>query len=90
MVELCELKLIDGGNLLDSSHWPADMDQHIAQLDFQRSSDEEEDASLFASVALGPSAVISTDSLDMEKLHARCEASFGGCLVLMFSRGRKN
>lgn len=70
MVELCELKLMDQ-NL--ESQWPADIDQHIAQLDFQRSSDE--DTSLFSSMALdqvNPS-IISTDSLDMEKLHARCE-----------------
>uniref|UniRef100_A0A1I8EM16 RUN domain-containing protein n=1 Tax=Wuchereria bancrofti TaxID=6293 RepID=A0A1I8EM16_WUCBA len=68
MVELCELKLVDQ-NL--ESQWPADIDQHIAQLDFQRSTDEE-DISLFSSMALDPS-IISTDSLDIEKLHARCE-----------------
>ncbi|EJD76375.1 RUN domain-containing protein [Loa loa] len=68
MVELCELKLVDQ-NL--ESHWPADIDQHIAQLDFQRSTDDE-DISLFSSMALDPS-IISTDSLDIEKLHARCE-----------------
>ncbi|KAL3997964.1 hypothetical protein ACH3XW_13095 [Acanthocheilonema viteae] len=68
MVELCELKLVDQ-NL--ESQWPADIDQHIAQLDFQRSTDEE-DTSLFSSMALDPS-IISTDSLDIEKLHARCE-----------------
>ncbi|VDN82755.1 unnamed protein product [Brugia pahangi] len=68
MVELCELKLVDQ-NL--ESQWPADIDQHIAQLDFQRSTDDE-DISLFSSMALDPS-IISTDSLDIEKLHARCE-----------------
>ncbi|KAM3721241.1 AP-4 complex accessory subunit [Dirofilaria immitis] len=68
MVELCELKLVDQ-NL--ESQWPADIDQHIAQLDFQRSTDEE-DTSLFSSMVLDPS-IISTDSLDIEKLHARCE-----------------
>uniref|UniRef100_A0A8R1TZS1 RUN domain-containing protein n=1 Tax=Onchocerca volvulus TaxID=6282 RepID=A0A8R1TZS1_ONCVO len=68
MVELCELKLVDQ-NL--ESQWPPDIDQHIAQLDFQRSTDEE-DTSLFSSMALDPS-IISTDSLDIEKLHARCE-----------------
>lgn len=68
MVELCELKLVDQ-NL--ESQWPADIDQHIAQLDFQRSTDDE-DTSLFSSMALDPS-MISTDSLDIEELHARCE-----------------
>lgn len=53
--------------------WPPDIDQHIAQLDFERSTDDE-DNSLFSSMALDPS-IISTDSLDMEKLHARCEVN---------------
>lgn len=68
MVELCELKLVDQ-NL--ESQWPADIDEHIAELDFQRSIDEE-DSSVFSSMVLAPS-IISTDSLDIEKLHARCE-----------------
>ncbi|VDM45021.1 unnamed protein product [Toxocara canis] len=68
MVELCELKLMDQGL---ECQWPPDIDQHIAQLEFEHSTDEE-DNSLFSSMALDPS-IISTDSLDMEKLHARCE-----------------
>lgn len=70
MVELCELKLMDQGL---ECQWPPDIDQHIAQLDFERSTDDE-DNSLFSSMALDPS-IISTDSLDMEKLHARCEVN---------------
>uniref|UniRef100_A0A0M3IDD3 Ovule protein n=1 Tax=Ascaris lumbricoides TaxID=6252 RepID=A0A0M3IDD3_ASCLU len=70
MVELCELKLMDQGL---ECQWPPDIDQHIAQLEFEHSTDEE-DNSLFSSMALDPS-IISTDSLDMEKLHARCEVS---------------
>lgn len=83
MVELCELKLVDQ-NL--ESQWPADIDQHIAQLDFQRSTDEE-DTSLFSSMTLDPS-IISTDSLDIEKLHARCEVchfSFKFCFFIHFN-----
>uniref|UniRef100_A0A915CB03 RUN domain-containing protein n=1 Tax=Parascaris univalens TaxID=6257 RepID=A0A915CB03_PARUN len=70
MVELCELKLMDQGL---ECQWPPDIDQHIAQLEFEHSTDEE-DNSLFSSMALDPS-IISTDSLDMEKLHARCEVN---------------
>lgn len=87
MVELCELKLVDQ-NL--ESQWPADIDQHIAELDFQRSTDEE-NTSLFLSMALAPS-IISTDSLDIEKLHARCEVchfSFHFChlfFIILFNR----
>lgn len=79
MVELCELKLMDQ-NL--ESQWPADIDQHIAELDFQRSTDEE-DTSLFSSTALDPS-VISTDSLDIEKLHARCKVCYFISLSLAY------
>ncbi|VDK46817.1 unnamed protein product [Anisakis simplex] len=70
MVELCELKLIDQGL---ECQWPPDIDQHIAQLEFEHSTDDE-DNSLFSSMALDPS-IISTDSLDVEKLHARCEVN---------------
>ncbi|MFH4973723.1 hypothetical protein AB6A40_000432 [Gnathostoma spinigerum] len=70
MVELCGLKIIDQG--LEGA-WPSDIDQHIAQLDFDRSTEDEQN-SLFSSVGLNPS-IISTDSLDMEKMHARCEVN---------------
>uniref|UniRef100_A0A1I7Y6R5 RUN domain-containing protein n=1 Tax=Steinernema glaseri TaxID=37863 RepID=A0A1I7Y6R5_9BILA len=70
MVELCELKI------MDEMEWPADMDQHIAQLDFERSMDADESNSLFSSMALDRSfksqLLISTDSLDMDRLRERC------------------
>ncbi|TKR93303.1 hypothetical protein L596_007786 [Steinernema carpocapsae] len=71
MVELCELKLMEG-----EMEWPADMDEHVANLDFERSMDADESNSLFSSMALDKSfksqLLISTDSLDMERLHERC------------------
>ncbi|KAK0424213.1 hypothetical protein QR680_008549 [Steinernema hermaphroditum] len=70
MVELCELKI------MDEMEWPADMDQHVAQLDFERSMDADESNSLFSSMALDRSfksqLLISTDSLDMDRLRERC------------------
>uniref|UniRef100_A0A0N5A7C4 RUN domain-containing protein n=1 Tax=Parastrongyloides trichosuri TaxID=131310 RepID=A0A0N5A7C4_PARTI len=67
MVELCELKLMH-----NDMEWPPDMDQHIANLNFERSILDEQ--SLFSSMNVDPS-LISTDSLDMEQLRARCETN---------------
>ncbi|CEF64467.1 RUN domain-containing protein [Strongyloides ratti] len=67
MVELCELKLMH-----HDMEWPPDMDQHIANLAFERSTLDEQ--SLFSSMNVDPS-LISTDSLDMEQLRARCETN---------------
>uniref|UniRef100_A0A0K0G3U5 RUN domain-containing protein n=1 Tax=Strongyloides venezuelensis TaxID=75913 RepID=A0A0K0G3U5_STRVS len=67
MVELCELKLMH-----HDMEWPPDMDQHIANLAFDRSTLDEQ--SLFSSMNVDPS-LISTDSLDMEQLRARCETN---------------
>uniref|UniRef100_A0AC35TPH8 Ovule protein n=1 Tax=Rhabditophanes sp. KR3021 TaxID=114890 RepID=A0AC35TPH8_9BILA len=61
MVELCELKLLQH-----------DMDQHVANLTFEQSIIDEQ--SLFSSMAVDPS-LISTDSLDMDQLRARCETN---------------
>jgi hypothetical protein len=66
MVELCELKLMSNG-----VDWPPNIDEHIAQLDFDSSMVDE---SIFASIALDQN-LISTDSLDMDKLHLRCETN---------------
>lgn len=68
MVELCELNLIDQGL---ECQWPSDIDQHIAELEFDKSLDGG-GSSLFSSMTVDPS-IISTDSLDIEKLHAQCE-----------------
>uniref|UniRef100_A0A158R4L3 RUN domain-containing protein n=1 Tax=Syphacia muris TaxID=451379 RepID=A0A158R4L3_9BILA len=70
MVELCELNLIDQGL---ECQWPPDIDQHIAELEFERSLDGD-GSSLFSSMTVDPS-IISTDSLDIEKLHAQCEVN---------------
>uniref|UniRef100_A0A7E4UNU5 RUN domain-containing protein n=1 Tax=Panagrellus redivivus TaxID=6233 RepID=A0A7E4UNU5_PANRE len=48
------------------------IDQDVAQLEFESSTLEQ---SLFASLALADAGLISTDSLDMEKLHLRCETN---------------
>jgi hypothetical protein len=63
MVELYSLKLL--GNELTG------IDQDVAQLEFESSTIEQ---SIFASMALDAN-LISTDSLDMEKLHLRCETN---------------
>lgn len=69
-MELCELNLIDQGL---ECQWPPDIDQHIAELEFERSLDGDGN-SLFSSMTVDPS-IISTDSLDIEKLHAQCEVN---------------
>jgi hypothetical protein len=63
MVELYSLKLL--GNELTG------IDQDVAQLEFESSTIEQ---SIFASIALDTN-LISTDSLDMERLHLRCETN---------------
>lgn len=69
MVELCELKLMN--NRMEG--WlSSDIDQHVAQLDFDNSASIEQSL-MFASIMLDPSVILSTDSLDMETLRRRCE-----------------
>ena len=60
MVELCELQL----NIAGDDCWPADLDAHIAALDFERSEFSTSSA-LFNE--------LSTDSLDPDQLHAVCQ-----------------
>jgi hypothetical protein len=64
MVELYSLKLL--GNELTG------IDQDVAQLEFESSTIEQ--SSIFASMAIDAN-LISTDSLDMEKLHLQCETN---------------
>uniref|UniRef100_A0AC34FVW6 Uncharacterized protein n=1 Tax=Panagrolaimus sp. ES5 TaxID=591445 RepID=A0AC34FVW6_9BILA len=64
MVELYSLKLL--GNELTG------IDQDVAQLEFESSTIEQ--SNIFASMALDAN-LISTDSLDMDKLHLRCETN---------------
>lgn len=69
MVELYELKLMS----TETKCWPPDLDEHVAQLDFGASiMDDGDGQSVLASIMADPS-IISTDSLDMDILRARCE-----------------
>lgn len=74
MVELYDLNLGIRNNgaqtVTDLDHWPVGIDEHIAQLDFETSSINEE--SIFSSMAAMDPTLISTDSLDINQLHERC------------------